>query len=365
MSWDIQDWEDEIFRDKRRWEQVYIAITDHRKMRGACRVEDMYICDNCLTLGTQPPLKCCDDERIHSLADNKTDETGKRSFIRSWVNHVTKSASKLKPKGSDREVTVAEAQEYLASLRLNVNQLIDDAITLFEKGSYQIAGFLALVAEEELVKMVWFSLEHMNRCTPEFSYPIKDAKPGFTFKRLYLASKGLRFKWEYAETGWKGFFDLQDGKYDMADHDQKLKMAMDLSNFMMGYRGTQIMELDHFGKYYALYHHEKKLIKYLRYVDLDFDHSRLQKPWNLMTQEQAFDRICFAAALCHDWNPHGGFLSEGGKPIHHEAMWEFQRQSRKRYDDFLNAHHDISSRVFPVPHLTGEEKDLLRREANY
>ena len=310
-------------------------------------------------------MGCCNSESLHSLEEARSSETAKRAFIRAWVNHVTEGARKPKPKGCEREITPQEANTYLVSLRSNIDNLIDDAIVLFDRERYQRAGFLALVAKEELVKMGWFSFENMNRESPIFTFPVLNAEPGFNFRRLRLSYQGLRFHWDGHPSGWKGTFELKDEDVKMSDHDQKIKMAMYPSNFMVGFPGVQIMDLDHFAKYYYLYSEEENMISYLRYVDLDFHHGNLITPWALMNKQSAFDRICFAAALCHDWGHHGGFLGTQGKPTDPHQLRDFLNQTKARYDSFVATHHGIGSDVFPDPTLTENEKDWLRENANY
>lgn len=365
MSWDVSDWEDYIVSDDRYWQQVYISITNHRNMAGAGKPEDMFVCETCLGMGTASKLvNCCSDKHLYSLAETSNNEIAKRCFIRGWVMHMIRSANKPKPKGTDKIITEDEALDYLRSLLQNIDSLIDEAIFLFEHNKYQRAGFLALVAKEEIVKMVWFSIENINREGVFFKFPIKGCRPGFTYRRLYLASRGLRLDYGSNESGYDMQFNLHP-EYDMEDHDKKLKMAMNPSNFLIGHRGMQILSLDHFGKYYYLYRNEEQLIEYLRYVDIDFDHSQLNKPWTKMSREKAYDRILFAAALCHDWAEHGGYLGSNGRLLDPCKLREFRDRARKRFEDFLAQHSDIRGEVFPAPSLSEDEKQVLRQEINY
>lgn len=305
------------------------------------------------------------------MSESPNNEQAKRAFIRAWIHSLQPDEflreEGFKVQGTDTELDDDEAFDYQYKLRVNIESLIDEAILLFDNGFYRRAGFLALVALEETMKMGWFSVFHINKNSADFTYPLYGCKPGFTYKRVWLTYKGLRHTIKQTEREreksshrLREKFKFLSGQ-NMENHLHKLQMAVDPSNTFMGL--GSIVKLENAQKYYVTYkefHQNDNVLEYCRYIDIDFDHSSI--PELGMTRQQAFDHILFASAMLPDWAEHAGYRNFAQRDHADESANTFIDRNYKKHKAFLNRYSDIGSDVFPTATITDKERETLMED---
>lgn len=367
MAWQLDDWEEYIVRNWTRWE-ARIAFTTHEKWQSVKDADRIFACENCLNVFTDVETDDCDNPSHYPMSQSPSNEQAKRAFVRVWINAL--QPRELMPekdmnvRGTDTELTDDEAFDYQFKLRSNIESLIDEAMLLFDNSFRRRAGFLALVALEETMKMGWFSIFHINKDRSHFIYPLYGCKPGFTYKRVWLVYKGLRHRMPQTERereesagGLREKFRFVPGQ-NMENHLHKLQMAVDPRNTFLG--SSSLLELENTQKYYTMYkefHQNDDVLEYCRYIDIDFDHSCI--PELGMTQQQAFDHILFASAMLPDWAEHAGYRNFSQRDHADESANSFIARNQDKYKAFLERYSDISSDIFPSAALTDEERQIL------
>lgn len=357
--WSEKEWEEFILKDKNYWQMVENLLCGHPKLYQAGSFNGFFVCTACDKFFTVQEAHSCPTGRLLAWSNvSQGNEEARKAFVRAWLKSIFYKLPKgLKPWGAAKEVPAQLLDDFKHKLLENADSLIDEAILLFENKKYPRASFLALVAQEELVKMVWASIESQNRTTHFYLFPIEGCKPGFTFQRLSLAIRGLRL-----ETHSSGLEEFKWKKeYDLLQHDTKLALVKLPSNYFLNRLRDSILQLEHYDKYRLLYARTDKSPEQCRYVDFDFHHGTVISPDKAVSREQAYDHILFAAALCHDWAEHG-FCNHTGKVSVVGPYNEFRERAHQRYQDFMNSHCDCQSQIFPTPKLTDEEKAKLESE---
>lgn len=356
--WNKPQWKTFILKDKAYWRMVSNLLSGHPKLYQAGSFQKFLVCTACNQFLTVQEVHSCPGGKLLSWQDaTHGNDAAREAFAHAWLESVFYNLPEgLKPWGAAQEVPAQLLDDFKRELLTNADDLVDEATLLFKKAKYARAAFLALVAQEELVKMTWASIESQNRITHFYLFPIEGCKPGFTFQRLSLAIRGLRL--EIYSQGVEKF--NWNKEYNLLEHDTKLALVKLSENFFLGRRHS-LLTLDHYNKYRLLYEKAENLPELCRYVDLGFHHGTVVIPNILMSREQAHDHILFAAALCHDWAEHG-FCDHTGKARVIGPYDMFHERAHQRYQDFMNSHHDIQSQIFPTPRLTKEEKAKLESE---
>lgn len=357
-GWDASHWGRFIIANKDYYDMVLNNLGGHHKLYQARSYEDFLVCTGCYQFFTKQETHTCSTGVMVSFQEVvQGDKRACKAFAHAWLESVLYTPSKnFKPRGAARGIPNALMGKWRRALLSNADNLVDEAILLFNNSKFPRAGLLALVAQEEFVKMFWASIEGQNRETYFYLFPIEGYKPGFTFQRLYLAMRGLRL--ETTADSHERFSNNEERKnYDLLDHDKKLAIVRASRPFFS--RSAQlILTLDHHRKYRLLYGESKQLSARCRYVDLDFRHSIFTIPDTEMPRGQAYDHTLFAAALCHDWSEHG-FCDQSGKVRLFGPHEGFLKRTQQRYQDFLGLHPDTKSQVFPTPQFTTAEKAQL------
>ncbi len=347
MKWDLQDWVN-YYVVEDRWSWLSNMLAGHPKVYEAGKLTDFLVCSACKGFFVTQEGHSCPGGQLLSFHDAKYDETVRRAFVHEWVGSVI-----YEPKGRFKEFQHCSAQvishgfieSFCQKLLHNADSLLNEAIQLFEGGHHARAAFLALLAQEELVRMYWAHIEGVNSDGRFYQFPIKGCAPGFTFQRFYLALRGLRLKsWCYEKPFVEGL--------DMMDHDAKLAVVKIHTPFLTTSLQTPLVTLDHFSKYELLYGDVQRLPELLRYIDLDCRSGVLSTPDSGISQREAFDHIALTCGILHDWAEHG-FWS-----------WSFEYKrfidhAQKRYQQFLDQYNGIQSEVFPKPRLTPGDKAIL------
>jgi hypothetical protein len=365
--WSQAEWESFILRDRDYWDMVSTLLSGHPKLYLAGGFDKFLVCTACEQFVTAQEAHSCPNGSLLSWKDATSgDEVARTAFAHAWIKSVFYKPPKgLKRRGPAQEVPAQLLIDFKQELLRNADSLIDEAILLFQNQRYPRAALLALVAQEELVKMGWASIEAQNPLTYFYLFPIEGCKPGFTFQRLSLAMRGLRL-----ETRSRGVEQFKwEEKYNLLKHEAKLAIVKLAVGYFLAHRGSTILELEHYDKYRLLYGKaekpldrkaEKPLERY-RYVDIDFDHSALAIPDKVVSREEAYDHIVFAAALCHDWAWHG-LCDQTGRIRDFGPYEDFVERAQQRYQNLLSSYGDIKSEVFPTPHLTEAERIRLAEE---
>ena len=342
-SWDANHWESFILTDKDYWDMVFNNLAGHPKLYQAGSYEDFLVCTGCHQFFTRQEAHTCSTGVMVSFQEVvQGDKRARQAFAHAWLKSVIYIPSNFKPRGAAQKVPDALMGEWRRALLSNADSLVDEAVLLFNNSKFPRAGLLALVAQEELVKMFWASLKGQNQTMHFYLFPIKGCKPGFTFQRLSLAIRGLRL-----ETIAHSERFSKKNQYNLLDHDNKLAIVRFSHPFFT--RIVQpILTLDHYRKYRLLYGETEQLSARCRYVDLDFNHGTITIPGTEMPRGQTYDHTLFAAALCHDWSEHG-LCDQSGRIRSFGQHEEFLNRTQQRYQDFLGLHPDIKSQVFPTP----------------
>lgn len=341
--WDKAHW---VKHFVKKWDFVSPLLGSHPKLHQARRPENFLACSECHEFFTaQEPHTCPQCGSLYSLKEAaRGDESARSAFVQAWLKTAWSSLPcGLRPRGPAKKIPAQFMKEFRQSLLYNADDLIDESILLFDNMRYPRAGFLALVAQEELVKMAWASIADQNRNSYFYQFPMEGCKPGFVFPRFYLALRGLRLICHSS-------FDHQfkcEADYDMLDHDSKLAIVKSPREIAMLSHYSPILTVTHVQKYSEVYAKIDRLPERCRYVDLNFDHAKLGRPEQAMTREHAYDQILFASALCHDWAAHG-LCAQSGNVWNAGEFDRFRKRARQRYDKFLKG-HQIKSEIFPKP----------------